>query len=649
MVRAAPEGKPAWLLAPQVALRGDGEDEPVFWLFWTWMATARAENAPICGTLTGARPDVPALLAHLDQGTSANVVCRVDPRPMSFRNKALATLSGFAPVLLPLVFYEVSRAARPIDLGLLALAVGAESKPAVEALLAHGAASFPGNPERSGRPLRLAVELDLHYGGSAWTELLLGDQRMPARHLCGVHSSRDPLVQRDDLRTLLEAGGLDIQGRDCGGRTYLHRAAAEDQTARVAALLQQDGIRVDLRDDRGRTPVLSAAAEGHWDIVWTLVDAGAPLTTPRVGGPSESLLRLAVIQGDNNVLERILAEGVPVDEPDAVGNNALAEAVRAGNQPAVRMLLEHGARLGERVVDGLVEDIVVAGDVAMLALLCDRGLSLRRRAKGGQSLVDLAWARRDLPMATLLVEHRAHLRGTGADGVSVALQEALAANDPQWLPLLLDYASAGVLDGALASALQSGDEALAEQLLKHGATGRKALIASALDGDLDRNAWLRARGVRYHAEALDDLVPDAGVEVVAQALADGAKVGGLALRKDRPMDHAIAHHSADLVLLLAEHGAAVPSRALEEAAEARDLAWVAVLVQAGGKPDPSDLRSVVRGDDAELLALLLSAGPVAVDALRALRRTARKRGVSSAVVVLLNDAMRESRRARRVK
>ncbi len=430
---------------------------------------------------------------------------------------------------------------------------------------------------------------------------------------------------------------MDPLGRDCAGRSYLHRAASNGQTARVASLLQQEGTRLDLRDNLQRTPVFAAAKEGHWDIVWTLLSAGAPADP--VGGESDGLLRLAVLQGEHAVPERLLAEGVPVDEPDPAGQNALSEAARAGDQAAVAMLLARGARLGERAVEKLVTDLVVAGDIGTLTLLCERGLSLKRRAIGGESLVDLAWERRDLRMATLLVEHDAPLQGAGSGGPSAAFQE--------WLPLLLDHATTGQLDGALERIMPSGDRAAAELLLEHGATGRWALVATALDGDLEGNAWLRERGVRHHAEALDELVPDASVELIAQALADGAKVGGLALRKETPMDRAIKRRSEDLVQLLADHGAAVPDQAVEAATSSRDLAWLGVLIDAGGEPDPVDLKDVVRADDAELLALLLSAGPLPVDAVQSLRRTARKYEVSSPVTALLDEAIQESRQARR--
>jgi ankyrin repeat protein len=53
--------------------------------------------------------------------------------------------------------------------------------------------------------------------------------------------------------------------------------------------------------------------------------------------------RKAAIQGDSEVIERLLAEGLPVDSLDRHGQTALMLAALHGRDAVVRVLLDNGA------------------------------------------------------------------------------------------------------------------------------------------------------------------------------------------------------------------------------------------------------------------------------------------------------------------
>jgi ankyrin repeat protein len=108
-------------------------------------------------------------------------------------------------------------------------------------------------------------------------------------------------------------------------------------------------------------------------------------------------MRNAAIHGNTSVAERLLAEGVDINERDRYGNTALMLAALYGRAELVRFLVQHGAEL----------------DVT---------------AKYGLSALMLAVVNRHTEVACQLVDAGAdtQLRGTGAPGFAGKTARELA-------------------------------------------------------------------------------------------------------------------------------------------------------------------------------------------------------------------------------
>jgi ankyrin repeat protein len=169
---------------------------------------------------------------------------------------------------------------------------------------------------------------------------------------------------------LLNAGAR-VESTNDAGETPLHAAAVKGEAAIVRALLLH-GAHVDARIQRrnhpsdGRTPLMAAALSNNLSIVKLLLENGADpsltdasgttaLTFAEISGkrtanylrkitgvaPAASQLSLhdAASAGLLDRVVRLLADGVPIDARDDLGNTALHRAAMSGHRDIVGLLL----------------------------------------------------------------------------------------------------------------------------------------------------------------------------------------------------------------------------------------------------------------------------------------------------------------------
>jgi hypothetical protein len=96
-----------------------------------------------------------------------------------------------------------------------------------------------------------------------------------------------------------------------------------------------------------------AGAGARGENVTEIVVTGARRTSSRAELRAQraalgAQLRQAAAAGDTDALAALLGQGVPVDAPDAEGNTALMESIRADRPQAAALLRRHGASLNRR-------------------------------------------------------------------------------------------------------------------------------------------------------------------------------------------------------------------------------------------------------------------------------------------------------------
>ncbi len=607
-------------------------------------AAEEAEAPPLsCRALVAPQLDLGALQRGLARGDDPNGTCPVTKmvrRQLSFVEVLMGAI--IPPIGLMMVLDD-RRSPRTRQVPLIALAVGQRSGPAVAALLAAGADPLKHDPYGT-LPLRAGVMADLEGSGARWTDQLLGSRRLPPLAFCKDTALLDGLWDHPDLRSRLELAGLAEGGRDCDGRTWLHRAAADRDGARVAALLDAAVVPVDARDEQDRTAAFLAARAGAWDVVDQLLAAGA--RPQGAGGRQGSLLHEAVRAGKADRIPGLLAAGQPVDARAESGRTPLQLAVGRGAGEIVALLLAAGADPRADGKDGarILASAVRAGDPDTVAALLGAGLSPDATTGFGQDMFDLAYDKEALGVARALAAAGGRpgrrLGAVGRADRSPALARALREGKADWVALLLPLAGADERQDALIELMIGNHLGPAAQLLDAGTDGGPALVWMATWGHEDRADWLLQRGARYPEDALDIMVPEAPYSRVREALDQGASpLGSASPWRDSPVHLAVVDRHAPLVALLVGAGAPLPVNLWDDALFEQEESWALALVSAGLPVDRDTLRLAVRRDRPAVLAAMLPVAGLSRPQLRRLRVRAWWTGASPAVQETLAAAL----------
>ena len=280
-------------------------------------------------------------------------------------------------------------------------------------------------------------------------------------------------------------------------------------------------------DSEGKTALRHAVSGNARRIAERLLDQGHD---PNAG--DGSILLFPVIAGDVEMVRRLLAAGVDIDEVvDDLGETALIRSAdrRGGNFELLSFLAEAGAALdiqnyaGKTALDYALE----AGDERAIECLRQAGADAAEGAGSAeqQSGPSPAWRR--------LVEQIQELPGPQTYrqlGLPKSLEEAAARGDLESIDVFLEQGAAiegGRFASPLRSAVARGQEVAIEHLLARGATFPAAddlrFLAGVRAETLD---FLLGRGFEPSAEQLErallDAVRDLDVPKIRRLLELGA-------------------------------------------------------------------------------------------------------------------------------
>jgi len=214
---------------------------------------------------------------------------------------------------------------------------------------------------------------------------------------------------------------------DEGLARALHEAVKAGALEEVERLLDRNPALLDARGDYQRTPLIAALFAHKPDVARLLIERGAGVNLDDLDAFTP--LALAAAFGEREIAQRLVASGARVDAVNRItGMTALHFAVRAGRTELVRFLLEKGAGLEWRSVEGdtPLALAVTNGHAEIVSALLDAGAPVDARDELGSTPLVLAAAqgREDLVDILLArgadVEAKNRLGGTPA---SVAARE----------------------------------------------------------------------------------------------------------------------------------------------------------------------------------------------------------------------------------
>ncbi len=216
------------------------------------------------------------------------------------------------------------------------------------------------------------------------------------------------------------AKGVPISEKNSDGFTALHLAAAMGRVS-VARLLLSKGANVNAGDKDGFTPLAFAAQNGHEQVARLLIDNGSslesreglmtPLETAkrskhkavadmlrRRGAkhhPSDTLFD-AIENWDTKAVERFIAEGTPVNEPDAYDDPDLPlhHVAQKGFLDIAQLLVSKGASVNARCGQQQwtpLHDAVFRNHVEVAEFLLQKGAKVNARSTYG--VTPMHWAK----------------------------------------------------------------------------------------------------------------------------------------------------------------------------------------------------------------------------------------------------------------
>ncbi|EKX42324.1 hypothetical protein GUITHDRAFT_88116, partial [Guillardia theta CCMP2712] len=202
----------------------------------------------------------------------------------------------------------------------------------VELLLEEGALKNQKDSRWGRTPLQDAVENghvhvaeQIHYKGG------LLPQSAGPEQICKAASSGDT----DKMERFLKIG-LHVDETDSNGRTALHVAACEGQVEATKFLLQHRAS-VSIKDKYKNTALHDAVRHGHDQLAALLRAQNQTLSLP---SPEAGVfLCKFAFRNEEQQIQRFLANGVEVNEPNYDGRTALHIAACEGHLGLVKFLL----------------------------------------------------------------------------------------------------------------------------------------------------------------------------------------------------------------------------------------------------------------------------------------------------------------------
>ena len=155
-------------------------------------------------------------------------------------------------------------------------------------------------------------------------------------------------------------------------------------------------------------PLFDAARRGDAAAVERLVAQGVAIDEP--GRNAETPLMAAALADQAALAELLIARGADVMARNAGGFTPLHAAAYAGSEEVTRLLLEHGAELEDKAnISGATPLMLAAEEnhVAVAELLIGRGADLNIPDRDGFTPLTQAWAKKRLEMVQLLKRHGA--------------------------------------------------------------------------------------------------------------------------------------------------------------------------------------------------------------------------------------------------
>lgn len=173
----------------------------------------------------------------------------------------------------------------------------------------------------------------------------------------------------------------------------IHEAAKKGDLEKIKQILAAGKDAMNARDAPGYTPLHWALIRAQWKAAGYLLDAGAG--TAITGEDGATMLHCAANHDYPDIVKKLIAKGVPLNQPNIWGNTPLALTVQRGCAATARLLVESGAGLQAVTPEGWTPLHLAyrSGQPAVQQLLIRLGADQDALDRQGKRPADLAFVR----------------------------------------------------------------------------------------------------------------------------------------------------------------------------------------------------------------------------------------------------------------
>lgn len=231
-----------------------------------------------------------------------------------------------------------------------------------------------------------------------------------------------------EMKVSIREGG-DITACNASGQTLLHIVAACGGSSRAAAFLLSNGAAIDSKDNKSRTPLHLASDNGNAAVAEELIRHKADVNAVDKFGTTP--LYHAVDNDDIEVAKELLRHQA---DPNLTGEYLLAPLSRAGSVEMAELLIDYGADLDhKRVNGGLILNYI--RDVRVAEKILKRGGNPNARSNN-DGRTNLHY-QIPLEIAELLLKYGADVNAKDNDG-KTPLHWAVGWGSEDYVKFLLD-------------------------------------------------------------------------------------------------------------------------------------------------------------------------------------------------------------------
>jgi len=181
-------------------------------------------------------------------------------------------------------------------------------------------------------------------------------------------------------------------------------------------------------------PIESIPPTKNIALINALLDAGADVNVSDKEG--QTPLLWAVIMGERETTERLLAKGARIDAANSMGITALQFAISEHDLSLMKVLVAHGARVNVRGMHIPLLEACCEGDPDMVRVLLDNGANLETRDISGNTALSIAaQCYNSDSVVALLLTRRAHVHTKDEHGYT-PLRWATKNNNTQIIKML---------------------------------------------------------------------------------------------------------------------------------------------------------------------------------------------------------------------